>query len=147
MNVAQSADPLLSKATAELREMWQVKLLAETKGTTRAVVQAIIAHEWPAMLPLLLRIIDPNFKDIERPFIYSYATINKSGMVCAEMIGRDGRKKIVGLYTSDILMRDDFRRIADRLKFSDAERIAMFAVLKKWVVADLRIDHNGESIH
>ena len=37
-------------------------------------------------------------------------------------------------------MRDAFRRLADRLKLSDSDRIEMFKYVQRWVVADRRLD-------
>jgi hypothetical protein len=37
-------------------------------------------------------------------------------------------------------MQNDFRRLADRLKLSDADRIEMFKCVQRWVVADRRLD-------
>jgi hypothetical protein len=37
-------------------------------------------------------------------------------------------------------MRDAFRRLADRLKLNDADRIELFKCVQRWVVADRRLD-------
>jgi len=134
---------LIDMAAQQLRDTWQAKVLATATHELGAVATAIIAHEWPVAMPFLLRVVFGK-SDLEPPFLIGYATINKAGIVCCEMKRRDGMRCIAGIYRSEIAMRDDFRKLADRLKLSDADRVALFGVLKKWVTCDLRIDHHGD---
>ena len=41
---------------------------------------------------------------------------------------------------SELALRNDFRRLADKIKLSDADRVELFAAVKNWVVADRRLD-------
>lgn len=134
---------LHTKHAQELRDTWQGRTLAETKGKLFIVVMAIISHEWPTALPTLLRTVFPDFRDIARPFINSYATITRSGRVVASVMTDDGPRLQI-IFESEAEMVKEFRDLADRLKLPDGERIEMTAVLKKWVVADHRINVMGE---
>jgi hypothetical protein len=44
------------------------------------------------------------------------------------------------MYLTDIAYRDDMRRLADRLKLTDQERLEFFTCVKRWLVADHRLD-------
>lgn len=66
------------------------------------------------------------------------AAILPNGQVVADFQDRDGlgfRATLIG-HVHDI--RDQFRFLADHLKLSDAERLEMFAELRKWLSRDLR---------
>jgi hypothetical protein len=59
----------------------------------------------------------------------------------ADVVQKDGTiSKNVGLYRNTLKLRDAFRRLADRLKLDDQERLEMFSALKRWVVCDYRLD-------
>lgn len=137
---------LLNKPAQELRDMWQARALAETKGRLFIVVLAVVTHEWPTALTILMRVVFPGFRDIERPFICSYATITATGKVIADVVPRDGRRRPQIIYDTEGEMVKDFRDLADRLKLNDTERVEMTGVLKKWVAADRRINHMGEKV-
>ena len=136
---------LATRHAEELRGMWQGRALAETKGRLFVVALAIISFEWPTALPILLRVVFPGFRDIARPFIDSYATVDKFGRVVARVMTNSGARLQV-IYETEGEMVKEFRDLADRLKLSDAERIEMTGVLKKWVAADHRVDVNGEKV-
>ena len=36
-----------------------------------------------------------------------------------------------------------FRTLADKMKLNDADRTAMFDILRKWVTSDMRVDEWG----
>jgi hypothetical protein len=67
--------------------------------------------------------------------------VAKSGAVVADVILRDHRVvKDKPIYRDEIALQNDFRRLADRLKLNDADRIEMFKCVQRWVVADRRLD-------
>lgn len=122
-----------------LRDRWQARCLIQARGRTGAVLLSVLAHNFEDSLMLICRAI--GFSTfLPAPYLTSAATVEKNGAVVAKVMERDGieRKKV--LYRSERALRDDFRRLADVLKLDDAERIEMFAAVKRWVVADRRLD-------
>ena len=70
-------------------------------------------------------------------FAYS-AYRDKDGMLYADFASgpredQKERRKCIGNYK---VVRDTFRALADALKLSDEDRIALFADLRKWVSTD-----------
>jgi hypothetical protein len=125
----------------DLRDTWQGRTLAAATGKTAAVLLSVLAHNYDDALLPLLQTVFPGFTSIAAPFFCSAGKVEKGGNITADMVNRIGRvEKKVTVYRSEIEMRDDFRRLADRLKLSDADRIQMFTALKNWVVADRRLD-------
>lgn len=127
----------------KLRETWQARALAETTGMTRAVVLVVLAEACSSVIMTLLRVVFPGFTDITRPFFSGGATIILNGKVVCDMTGKSGLKQPVVVYDSTDAMNRDMRAIADRLKFTDPERLEFTAAIQRWVVADLRVDHLG----
>lgn len=130
-----------------LRDSWQGRALAQTRGKLAAVVLVVLFFEYGEAMKVLLRAAFPGFRDISRPFFCGGATIVKTGRIVCNMIGRDGfpvRSMLV--FDSEEDMVGQFRALADRLKLTDAERVDMTELLKKWVVADLRINHLGQKV-
>jgi hypothetical protein len=127
----------------KLRDTWQARALAETVGMTRAVVLVVLAEAYSSVIMTLLRVVFPGFKDITRPFFSGGATIILNGKVVCEMTGKSGLKQKVVVFDSTDHMNREMRSIADRLKFTDAERLEFTAAIQRWVVADLRVDHLG----
>lgn len=139
-------NPLLKKHADELRQMWQSRALAASDGKMQRVLMVVLAYEYAAAMPILLRATFPGFTDIERPFLSSYATIAPSGEIVCGMVHRDGSKKNVTVYDSKDKYVADMRALADKLKLSDEERTEMFTVLQRWIVKDMRIGPNGERL-
>lgn len=132
---------LQDKLARDLRDTWQGRALATAQGTTGAVLLSVLAHNYDEHMPVLLRAVFPGFVSIAAPFLTTAARVMKNGAIVADVCRATGKidKKAV-LYRNEIALRDDFRRLADRLKFSDEDRVEMFAAVKKWVVADYRLD-------
>lgn len=125
----------------ELRESWQGRVLAAAKGQTGAVVLSVLAHNFDGAILTLCQVVFPGFSGIEAPFMCSAAKVNKAGWVVADVAMRDGRiAKDAKIFASEIELRDEMRRLADRIKLSDADRVQFFAAVQKWVVADQRLD-------
>jgi hypothetical protein len=125
----------------DLRDTWQGRTLAAATGKTAAVLLSVLAHSYDdAMLPLL-QVVFPGFTSIAAPFFCTAGKVAKSGHITADMVTKTGKViKNFPVYISEIELRDDFRRLADRLKLSDADRVELFGAVKRWVVADRRLD-------
>lgn len=145
MDIASEGLALISKEARDLREMWQGRALVAVEGHGRlsAVLLSVLAHNFDEAMPILLRVVFPGFTSINAPFLCSAGKIAKTGAVVADVIDKDGRKHTgVPLYRNETALRDDFRKLADRMKLSDADRVEMFKCVQRWVVADMRLDPN-----
>lgn len=141
------ATSLERRLAFDLRASWQARALAETEGKLHAVVMSVLAHNFDEAMPVLMQIVFPGFIVGEEPIknaIYSSAArIDKAGCVVADKISRGGvKEKDSVVFSSEIEMRGEFRRLADRMKLSDADRAEMFYAVRRWVVADRRLDPN-----
>lgn len=136
---------LFRRPADELAERWEVRAMREARGKTSAVIIAVIAAEIPMALPILLKVAFPGFVDIMLPALIGYAFIRKDGAIMANMIDKERNLGLAKVYESEGELRGDFRKLADKINATDEERIEMFALLKKWIAADTRIDHEGKS--
>lgn len=125
----------------DIRTTWQARTLLAAQGKTAAVLLSVLAHNYDDQMLPLLQVCFPGFTSITAPFLSSAGRIMKSGAVVADRISATGKiqKKYV-LYRNEIELRDDFRRLADRLRLSDQDREQLFIAVQKWVVADYRLD-------
>lgn len=149
---ADIADLDVRRHAQDLRETWQARALAATLRQEEYAAPvdklgmcmlSLMAHNYDDALPVLLRVINPYFVSIGAPFLCSAAKIAKTGHVMADMIGREGRKfRNQALFRSTRAMEREFRIFADKLKFTDSERIELFAAVRRWVVCDFRLDPN-----
>jgi hypothetical protein len=136
-------DVNVSKEARQLREAWQGRVLAAARGHTGAVVLSILAHNFDGAILTLCQVVFPGFESIQAPFLCSAGRIDKAGRVIADVAEKNGLiSKGQVMYLTDIAYRDDMRRLADRLKLSDQERLEFFTCVKRWLVADLRLDPN-----
>lgn len=131
----------------KLRDTWQARALAETKGRLAAVVLGVLFHNFAEVMPILLRVVFPGFRDIKRPFLSGGATVLANGMVACGLVssGSDAPRQMI-IYEREACIVKDFRDLADRLKLNDADRVEMMGAIKKWVVADHCIDHLGRRL-
>lgn len=135
------SDLNVDRHARQLREAWQGRVLAAAKGHTGAVVLSILAHNFDGAILTLCQVVFPGFESIRAPFLCSAGRIDKAGRVIADVAEKDGRiSKGQVMYLTDIAYRDAMRRLADRLKLSDRERLEFFTCVKRWLVADLRLD-------
>ena len=137
-------DPLieteLRRFETGLRESWRGRVLAESKGPTQDVVLSIMAHNFAGAILTLCQVVWPGFVGLEAGFV-SAGRIDKSGRVVADYGHRNGTiTKDMVVYRSDVEYRDAMRRLADRLKLSDQDRLEFFTCVKRWLVADRRLD-------
>jgi hypothetical protein len=125
----------------DLRASWQSRALAAASGKTAAVLLSVLAHSIDDALLPLLQVTFPGFTSISAPFFSTAGKVAKTGHVVADMVTKAGKiEKDFPIYLNEQALRDDFRRLADRLKLSDADRIEMFKYVQSWVVADRRLD-------
>jgi hypothetical protein len=132
----------LPRETAEFRETtWQGKTLAGARGKTAAVAMSVIAHQIKDTIALktLLEITFPGYSGIATPFIASCGRITATGRVIAEVV-RDSGRCWETLYKTEAALEKAFRELADAVKLTDAERVALFDALKAWITCDYRLD-------
>lgn len=130
------------KHAQELRDTWQVRALIETQWMSIGTVMlSVIAHNYDDAMPFLMRAAFPGFRALAPPALISAGKIDHSGRIVADMAAWNGRTiKDYVLYPTERAMRDDFRRLADRMRLVDKDRIEMFKAAQRWVVADRRLD-------
>ena len=128
----------------DLRQTWQARMLAYTqRKEIGAVVLSILANSFDDAMPVLLRVVFPGFESIRAPFICSAAKVSKSGRVVADIVDRQERHlKDQVIFRSLNGMKEKLRRLADKMKLTDRERLEFFTVARLWVVADRRLDPN-----
>lgn len=143
----QAVDPVAKAIEAslafDLRASWQARVLAAAQGHMGAVVLSVLSHNFDEAMPALLRLVFPGFTSIAAPFYCTAGKVDKAGRVVADVVKPGGTiKKDVKVFDDETQMRDEFRRLADRLKLSDTDRVELFKCVQRWVVADRRLDPN-----
>lgn len=127
----------------DLRDCWQGRVLAAAKGSTRSVVLSVLSHTYDEAVLPLLQALYPGFNGILPPFLCSAGRISRGGKVYADMVTKTGQQvRRVIVFSSETALQNAFRHLADEVKLTDAERVEMFAVVKKWIICDYRIDPN-----
>lgn len=142
------ANMRLRRHAQEARELWQGRLLLEARGRMGAVVLSVIAHNFPQAVPVLMLVCFGS-QIIQAPFLASAGRVVKSGHVVADVMEVDGSiVRNAELFKDKNDMIKQFRDLADKLRFNDAVRESMFIAVKRWLVADYRINPNtGEVEH
>lgn len=126
----------------ELRASWQGRALifAKDNPQLKTALLSLLADNYDDTMPWLLAAVYGDF-GIKAPFYCSNPKIDKRGCIVADLIMPDGFKyKNAVIFISEDQMQGTFRKLADRLKFSDAERIDLFVCARHWVKADFRLD-------
>jgi hypothetical protein len=129
----------------DLRASWQARVLANSKGTTFAVVMSVLAHSFPAAMNAMLRVLIPDWDGTPvGPYLCTCGKVAKNGFIVADVIYPNSGAvvKDAVMYASETELRDDMRRLADSLKLADRDRIEFFTAIRNWVVADRRLDPN-----
>ncbi len=129
----------------DLRQTWQGRMLAYTRRKEiGAVVLSMLAHSFDDALPTLLRAVFHDFVSIKPPFICSAAKVDKAGRVVADIVIAHDElvRSDQPIFRSLDQMKGACRRLADKMKLTDQERVEFFTVAKRWVVADRRLDPN-----
>jgi hypothetical protein len=149
-----TAPDLISRHVQDLAETWQSRVLRETcrmaalgilapKGKLGGVMLSMFAHNLDAgPLAILLKAVFPGFYAIGAPFICSAAKIDKAGRIVADVVHQDNAPPEKGheLFRCSRDMEATFRRLADRLRLDDIDRLKLFTAARSWVVADRRLD-------
>lgn len=137
-------DPVAARHLKDLRDLWPCRVLRHTeRQPIGAVVLSVLSHTYDEVLLTFLHATFPGFAGLNPPGIVSAARISKTGAIVADFMDAEGNvTKNAVIYRSEKILRDEFRRLADRLKLNDADRTEMFKVVQRWVVADMRLDPN-----
>jgi len=136
------ATSLERKLAFDLRASWQARVLLGTTGPARMVVMSMLAHTYDEAVFMLCAAVFPDFDgSLRPPFLTTAAKVDKAGCIVADMVDATGViHKDTVLFPDEISLRDAFRKLADRLKLSDTDRIELFKCAQAWVVADRRLD-------
>lgn len=134
---------IIARHSEYLRCSWQGQLLANARGKMGACVMSMLAHSFEAVMPQLMEACFPGHEGVPLPFLRSCAKITQRGRIIANLLDKDMVTHIgFELFGSEAEMEGEFRKLADRLKFTDIDRVAMFDAVRRWIVADFRIDPN-----
>lgn len=137
----------INRLAFDLRATWQARAMEHAKGRMMLVVASVLAHNYDVEpMIVLFELIRPQYWDhdkrsIKPPFLCSAGKVDKAGMIVADVIMADCRlpeRKVMFSSMNDF--EYEFRKLADQLKLSDADRVTMFKAAKNWVVADYRLD-------
>lgn len=147
---AEIIDLDLQRHAQDLRHTWQARVLAAALRPGEYVAPrdklgmcllSVLAHNYDDAMPIVLRVVFPDFQSIAPPYLCSAARIAKTGHVVADVIASAGRRfKHQRLFRDTKELERETRVFADRLQLDDDERVEFFAAVRRWVVADYRID-------
>ncbi len=132
-------------SAGELEQSWQVRALRMTQlDPLGMAVLSVIADSYDEVMSLIMYVAFPGFVGLTTPAIVTSAKINKSGRIVADVVWNHDAPvtKDDQIFRDEREMEGKFRRLADRLRLTDAERIEMFNAVRRWVVADQRLDPN-----
>ena len=125
----------------ELRHCWQGRLLRISHGKMQAVILSMIAHSCNEEELLFLMKANLLSTYIPTPFFCSAAKISARGRIYCKMVDRHGEQVLtVVVFKHEKAMTGALRYLADRLYLSDTNRVEMFDMAKRWIVADYRYD-------
>lgn len=137
---------LAKKHADEIRQMWQSRALHASTGKMRKVLITALAKEYPGAMVTLMKVTFPGFVDFDLPIFLSYAHICRFGTIVCEMMEKHGVRRTVCVYRSENAFIYDMRKLADKLKLDDKDRVEMFTVLQKWVASDRRVGVMGHKL-
>jgi len=142
-SLSAGARALRSKHAQELRDSWQGRLLAEAPGKLGAVSLVVLAHSYYEAMDVLMRVALPGVK-VQPPCLTGTGYIDVSGKVICDMRSKAGLICPCIVFDSEAELVGEFRRLADRMKLSDADRRELFAAVSRWVSQDQRIKPSVE---
>lgn len=139
----------LARHAQDLRETWQARILSRAVVVDRDVARprdlvgmcalSVLAHNYDDAMQVLLLLCGAH--GVGLPSLCTAAKVAKTGHVMADYINKFGSvHKNQGLFRNTKAMETAFRRLADQVKLTDAERIELFAAVRRWVVCDYRLD-------
>lgn len=142
--MSEKSDTINLRMTGEeLRQSWQGRALALTEIAAPKlcrVLMSVLADNYDETMPFLLHAVFGSAA-VTAPFLCTSPKLNKAGRVVADLITKYGTKqKNFVVFDDETQMEGIFRKLADQLKLSDAERIDLFIALRFWVKADQRLD-------
>ena len=147
------SNPFAYKSAEELAAMWQLRAMAWTlKNSPKlfAILMRIMANEYTGVThntwQVILRGMTGSPELPGHIVLQGYARIEESGRVTTMATTRAGDFFRMAIYRTKYEYVSDMRRLADKLKLSDADRTAMFDVLKSWIPEDRTIDVRGEKV-
>ena len=132
----------LKMSGEELAASWQGRALrfAKDNPQLKTFLLSLLADNYDETLPFLLAAVYGDF-GVRAPFYCSNPKIDKRGLIVANLVMPDGMEyRNAVIFISELQMQDTLRKLADRLKLTDAERIDMFIAARHWVKADQRLD-------
>lgn len=108
-----------------IRQTWQYRCVAATQGNSSLLGC------------ILLSVIGRNAR--HPPWIESGVTIDADGVCYVNFVDKTYTEYVNApiCVVEDLI--NNFKGLADTLKLSDADRVALFDELRKWVVKDMRI--------
>lgn len=124
----------------DLRDTWQGRCALAARGRAAMVLMSALVHSYEESAPILYALIFPDHGKVMAPYLESCGRVAKNGAITAKVRHRGGLLSEDVIYPNEIALRDEFRKLADELKLSDADRVELFGAIKRWVVADRRID-------
>ena len=133
----------------QIAATWQARCLRASTGKFASVMLSIFFWVYDEEAQYLFWSVYGRNKDLRFPFFTGGATIVNSGQVVCDMnVGRLGdrlkvRRNVKVFDTEGELIRE-FRTLADKLKLDDDDRKAMTDTVRKWLIADHRINHMGQ---
>lgn len=146
------------RRAAARRETWQFKVLAATNGNKSrlgAIVIAALGND-PILEPAIRDLWGvagfeaPRFVSGNPPPMMARAglrwgaTVSSDGMVFADFLNKRQewhRGAFVGAIGD---LTRNFRGLADHLHLNDTDRLALFNVLRQWIIKDWRSNSNLE---
>lgn len=124
-----------------LRTSWQCRVLDAARFQLGAIVLSMLAHSWPDHVTFMCQAVFGDDYKVIPPFLKSCGKITRGGRIVADLIDKDEQLMLYAhMFRSEAEMEAEFRNLADQLKLDDAERIQLFVMARKWLVADFRIN-------
>src|SRR6185312_15820943 len=92
------------------------------------VVLSILAHSYDDAVQTLLQVVAPGIRiGADLPYLRTAGKIAKTGHVIADLTTLDGKiLRSAKIFRDTAEMQSTFRRLADDLKLSDADRRELF---------------------
>jgi hypothetical protein len=121
----------------ELRASWQARvILGLPESYERKILESVISHGWDDAFVALLLACDTW---VYLPHLISAGRISRGGKVFVRWMNEHGSIETKSFGSLDWL-ETAMRKVADRVRLSDVERMAMFVAIARWLVADFRLD-------
>lgn len=137
----------IRKQANEIRGVWQGRVLEAAQGRMMLVVASMLAHAYPDHFHVLLITAKPMLWNADLgvprpPFLASIGKINHSGRIVADYLPFEGGLKLIDkvVFADTDDFQNELRKLADRVKLPDDDRVQFFTCAQNWIGADRRID-------